>query len=269
MVRNSEQPAVLIVDDDSSTSQAIAWALRPLSVHVEIANCGADAVTRVRDGHFDVMLVDARLPDMRGLDLVRALQVDYRFNFVLLSGIQTTSVTVDAMRLGAIDVIDKPVRVDSLVATVISAKSVPRLVPAPRAARPRSIPERWATHVLKACGAGNDLKTLDDWATCVGVSYSSLCESCRLLKIRPHDARDFLRVLRALMAAQVHRCPPEALFDVSDRRTLDTLLKRAGLDRRSAAATSIEDYLQRQTFVSQENEGIKALCRLMAEQAIR
>jgi hypothetical protein len=116
--------------------------------------------------------------------------------------------------------------------------------------------------VLRGCEAEGDLKTIEDWARCTGVSYTSLCESCRLLAIRPRDARDFVRTLRALIIAHAEGCSPDVLLDVSDRRTLATLLRRAGagfirFDRR----TPIEQFLLSQQFVSQENIGLRALRR--------
>jgi hypothetical protein len=129
---------------------------------------------------------------------------------------------------------------------------------------PRSTAERWAVRVLKATQAEGDLKTIADWAAFVGVSYSSLCESCRLLGIRPYDARDFMRMLRALIQARAAGCHPEALLDVSDRRTLSRLILRAGFGGRPSAA-SIDDYLRGQLFVDARNEGLAALRRLLGD----
>jgi hypothetical protein len=127
---------------------------------------------------------------------------------------------------------------------------------------PRSTAERWAVRVFKAAQADGDLKTIADWATFVGVSYSSLCESCRLLGIRPHDARDFMRMLRALIQSRATGCQPEALLDVSDRRTLNRLISRAGFGGR-VSVSSIDDYLRGQRFVDGRNEGLAALRRLL------
>ena len=103
----------------------------------------------------------------------------------------------------------------------------------PSPARPGCAAERWALHVLKGCRSSGDVKTLTQWALSAGVSYTSLRESCRLVGIRPHDARDFTRVLRAVINSQGQQCDPEVLLDVSDSRTLATLFERAGLDVRS------------------------------------
>src|SRR5580765_36522 len=69
----------------------------------------------------------------------------------------------------------------------------------PEIARPTSVAERWASYVLGACKAERDLKTIGIWARQVAVSYTTLCESCRLIDVQPRHARDFARVLRIIL----------------------------------------------------------------------
>src|SRR5205823_11730656 len=82
-----------------------------------------------------------------------------------------------------------------------------------------------------------------EWAAYVGVSTSSLSESCRLLGIHPRDARDLMRLLRALIQSSAHGCEPETLLLVSDRRTLKALLDRAGLIAGGKAGSTSVDQL--------------------------
>ena len=125
---------------------------------------------------------------------------------------------------------------------------------------PRSAAERWLGYVLKACEAESDLKTLASWAQQVAVSYTTLCANCRIMRIRPLDARDFMRVLRALTRASAHRCPPAVFLDVSDARTVRTLSLRAGLDLDARASdSSMAEFLARQQFVAADNEGFRLI----------
>jgi hypothetical protein len=131
--------------------------------------------------------------------------------------------------------------------------------------RPTSTAERWAMYVFRACAAPGDLKTLEAWAECVGVSYSSLRESCSLLGIRPHDARELTRMLRAVMRSILDDCPPSALLDVSDSRTLRILLERAGVGAGACPVEmSVEEFLSRQRFVPTGNAGLRVLSKLLA-----
>jgi hypothetical protein len=172
---------------------------------------------------------------------------------------------------------EKPVAVEDLLATVDtifrdhpasptgeSGASLPTT-----RQRSRSAAERWAMNVLKACESHADIRTLDDWAACVGLSYSSLCESCRLLRIRPHDARDLARVLRAIITSR-GRSDLGVLFDVSDMRTLKNLLNRAGLNPASSAdPVLIDQFLERQRFVPSSNEGLIVLKQLLATRSTK
>ena len=272
------------MDDDLGTRETFDCALRPAGFTVGTAGSGAEALAIARSRRFDLMLIDLRLPDMVGTDVARALLNEAApAPFVLMSAFLTTEVTVKAMRLGAIDVLNKPIDVDDLLAIVRSAILPPRITtndskqatvalvggvraPGPAIGRPRSPAERWARHVLKASEAEEDLRTLADWATYAGLSYSTLCESCRLVGVRPHDARDLARMLRAIIKSSRERCHLEMLLDISERRTLKHLLDRAGLDAGSSAGSvSVERFLECQQFVPRDNDGLRVLRRLLVD----
>jgi len=275
-------PAVLLIDDDLGMRELLCLAFRSSGLRVETAATAAEGLTIARQTAFDILLVDLVLPDMPGTDLVRALRQEVAdLRFILLSGFLTTAVTVEAMRLGAIDVIEKPVSVDELlelVSSIVGADAtsanqddvgpVDGLVHAadfPLTTEPGCAAERWAMHVVKGCRSAGDIRTLQQWAVCAGVSYTSLRESCRLVGIRPHDARDFTRVLRAVSKSHGLHCDPEVLLDVSDSRTLAILLGRAGLPPRPRAGpVAVEQFLSGQRFVPHEHAGLAFLRQRLA-----
>lgn len=279
---SNRQPSVLVIDDDAGTRETFNCALTQMGVTVGTASSGAEGLEIARSRSFDLVVIDLRLPDMLGTDLARALQQNApRTKFLLVSAYLTTRATVEAVRLGAVDVIEKPIGVDELadrVSAMIGQPPAPAFddirtsangaegsaSALPRRARPRSAAERWALNVMKACESQTDVRTLEDWAACAGLSYSSLCESCRLLRIRPHDARDLARVLRAVMRSARQACPLEVLLDVSDRRTLKSLFGRAGLTYPSENdRVSVDEFLARQRFVPAEHEALTVLKQLL------
>jgi CheY-like chemotaxis protein len=282
--RGREAPTgalILIIDDDAGTRENFEWALRPLGFGVRTARCGAEGIRIAQSDAFDLLLVDFGLPDMHGTDLIRRLQIGIGAPpFVLISAFLTTAITVDAMRLGALDVLEKPIWIDDLPDLLFSVLQQPsrsqirrsprdisqpaRLIPAARHARdvkqPGSAAERWAMHAIKGCQSDTDLKTLEQWASCAGVSYTSLRESCRLAGMRAFDARDLVRVLRAVMLAAVCTCPPEVLLDVNDARTLDRLRRRSGLECISPPEkASIEVFFEHQQFIPRDNAAVRLL----------
>jgi hypothetical protein len=214
---------------------------------------------------------------MAGTNLIQSLpNSTTRPVWILMSGFLTVPVIVEAMQMGACDVLEKPCDIDDVAAKITSLLAGfsprPRRNGAPGASMsaaagdtPRSVAERWAAFVLQVCEAEGDPKTLVGWSRLIGVSYSSLCETCRILDIRPHDARDFARVLRVVIQGARHRCAPEALLDVSDRRTLSTMLERAGASNlMEFRSYSVAAFLARQTFVPHGSEGLKAVAAMLS-----
>src|SRR5690349_19420143 len=65
---------ILIIDDDEGTRQTFAIALRLIGFNVVTAESGVQAIDAVAQSHFDLMLVDLRLRDMSGIDMVRSLR---------------------------------------------------------------------------------------------------------------------------------------------------------------------------------------------------
>jgi FixJ family two-component response regulator len=262
------QSAVLVVDDDQGTRDTVRAALSIEGFAVFTATSAAEGFDLVQRTIPDFMFVDFRLTDCSGLDLVRRLMDSHScFPFVLMSAFLTTRITVDAMRLGAIDVLEKPIEVGAIV-DIAKANRRSRRVPKAAsdrsgfqqrsfAERPKSIAERWASWVVRAMEASGDLKTIDEWARFVGVSYSALCETCRLVNIRPHDARDFMRLLRAVIGGRGVR-RPEYFLDVGDARTMKTLLTRGGFNS-SSDKWRIDDFFERQTFIDSANDGLRLL----------
>lgn len=136
----------------------------------------------------------------------------------------------------------------------------------PRIAQPTSTAERWASYVLGACTSARDPKTLGMWARQVAVSYTTLCESCRLIGVSPRYARDFARVLRLLLMPPLDTCDLTCLLDISDRRTLDSILKKAGFGRPASFSgqVSVVSFLDNQQFIARENAGLRIIRAVFA-----
>jgi two-component system nitrogen regulation response regulator GlnG len=77
----------------------------PAPVHrVEIAHTGTEALERVAEVRPDVILIDLRLPDKSGLDVLRQLrQIDARIAVVLVTVVRSADSAIEAMRQGAYD----------------------------------------------------------------------------------------------------------------------------------------------------------------------
>jgi hypothetical protein len=218
-------------------------------------------------------LLDRDLRDWAGLDAVRAAGAGREQPFVLIGRKLTTSETVSAMKAGALTVLEKPVSVAELAAVLRAILPVPaaerRARPRAESGPPRSVAERWAMKVLRGCEADGDLRTLGAWAAAAGLSYSSLCEICRLAGVQPLAARDLTRVLRALMQSQAQGCCIGELLDICDSRTLNALMSRAAVDpRRRGGEVSVATFLASQRFVPATNAGLAMLRQLLPHTAM-
>jgi DNA-binding response OmpR family regulator len=269
------QPSVLVIDDDLGTRETFERVLRLAGLAATAAASGEEGVRLAQSLRPDLLLIDLCMPEMGGIDVIKTLhQGGHYAPFILMSHWNDTPTTVEAMQLGAADVLDKSRNIDELVAAIRAAlaRRPPTLMtvggwPTPwfrraASAEPRSAAQRWALYVRRACEADADVRTVEGLADWLNISPSRFNEACWLLGIPPHEARDLARMLRVVIkgAGQRHRFP--TLLDVSERRTLEKLLDRAGVGSLTADGTmSVGEFLRCQRFVLQDNDGLEALRR--------
>jgi DNA-binding NtrC family response regulator len=108
---------LLVVDDEPSIRHAIVRAFPELSVRE--ADSGEQALALVRDAYPDLVLLDQRLPDGDGLELVAKIRaIDAELPVVLLTGHGSVDLAVDALKQGVADFIEKPFKLERLRRTV-------------------------------------------------------------------------------------------------------------------------------------------------------
>jgi hypothetical protein len=139
----------------------------------------------------------------------------------------------------------------------------------PQICHPSSAAERWVSYVFGACRSERDPKTLGIWARQVAVSYTTLCESCRLIGVKPRQARDFTRVLRLLIMPSFEPPYLTSFMDISDRRTLDSILENAGFSYNIfiSRRISVLSFLDSQRFISSENAGLKIIREVITRES--
>jgi DNA-binding NtrC family response regulator len=107
---------ILIVDDEEITLSSVRRLLRWRGIRdVEICDNGKDAIQKIRETEFDVVLLDLLMPDVDGLQVLESVK-PYRphTEFVILTAVDDIPTTVKAIRLGAYDYLVKPVDNDLL-----------------------------------------------------------------------------------------------------------------------------------------------------------
>lgn len=247
---------VLLVDDDLGTLEAWGGILRVAGFEVLMAESGREGVNLARQGEPDVILADLRLPDMSGVELLSRLR-DQQLTVpvVLVTGFGTIQSAVDAIKLGAVDYVEKPLVGDELVRTVelgLSARSPARKEPAVAAA---SKPEahaasRWASAVVQMIDAPKDPKTIAGWGRAIGVSAGALKNWCRTVGLSSKRSLDFARLLRAVVWHNSAGLRPQDSLDVVDKRTLARLLSLggSGVDP-SGLPRQVDHFLETQVLI--------------------
>jgi DNA-binding NtrC family response regulator len=103
-------PTILIVDDDLALRRAIATALIDLGYEAAEAADGEAALAWLSRHHADGVLLDLRMPGMDGMDVLRRIMAKPRPPPVaVLTAVPTSDNTIEAMRLGAVDHLAKPI----------------------------------------------------------------------------------------------------------------------------------------------------------------
>jgi DNA-binding NtrC family response regulator len=107
---------LLIVEDEQTHREMLQEALAGQGYTVDIAACGQDALGLLSRHHYEAVLLDIRLPDMDGMQLLRVLRERQPECLVLMmTGQAAVAAAVEAMKLGAYDYLAKPFRVDLLL----------------------------------------------------------------------------------------------------------------------------------------------------------
>ena len=113
---------ILLVDDEVKIRRALGAALRDEGHEVVEASGAREAHRLLTQQPFDVLVVDNRMPEMTGLDLIRELSSSVaeseRPQILMMTAHATIESAIEAMKLGACDYLQKPFEVDELIVVV-------------------------------------------------------------------------------------------------------------------------------------------------------
>lgn len=106
---------VLVVDDEDAVRVALSRFLRNRGYDAVAVGSGQEAFEQLRQGSFEIMLCDIRMPIMSGLDvLTEALALNGDLGVVMLTAVNEAETATDALARGAMDYIVKPVGLEEL-----------------------------------------------------------------------------------------------------------------------------------------------------------
>jgi DNA-binding NtrC family response regulator len=125
------QGTVLLVDDEEKLVRNLGRVLRDEGHEVATATGASEAQALLASRSFDVLVVDNRMPERTGLELIRDLSATLpegeRPQILLMTAHATIESAIEAMRLGAFDYLQKPFEVEELIVAVARALEHQRL----------------------------------------------------------------------------------------------------------------------------------------------
>ena len=100
---------ILVVDDDKNIRRTVSMALESLDYYVHTAFDGKDAMVQLTGDKYDLIITDLKMPGMNGMELLQEAVAKYpEIKIVLISAHGTVDNAVEAMKLGALDFLQKP-----------------------------------------------------------------------------------------------------------------------------------------------------------------
>ena len=113
---------VLLVDDEKEFIETLAMRLETRGLRTVCAESGETALEKASKQSFDAILLDLAMPGMDGIETLKGLRkLNKDSQIILLTGQATIKKATEAMRFGALDLLEKPVDINELVEKIEEA----------------------------------------------------------------------------------------------------------------------------------------------------
>ena len=115
---------VLIVDDEQDFLDVLSERLKTRDMNVSTASSAKDAIKKIDAEFYDAVVLDLMMPEMDGLETLKLMkEKNPDLQVILLTGHATVEKGIQAMKLGAMDLIEKPADLATIVDRIKQAKT--------------------------------------------------------------------------------------------------------------------------------------------------
>lgn len=115
---------VLLVDDEKEFLEIMSDRMESRGMEVTTATSADKALKLIKKTSFDAIIMDFQMPGMDGMDALKSIkELKPELQIILLTGYGTVEKTVEAMKIGATDFIQKPADLESLTQKIKKAKA--------------------------------------------------------------------------------------------------------------------------------------------------
>lgn len=119
-----EKEKVLLVDDELEFTQILSKRMESRGVDVDTAASGQEALEKARGKSYDAIILDLSMPEMDGIETLRhLLENNPDLQVILLTGYATAAKGIEAIKLGAMDFLEKPAEIQKLMEKIQQAKT--------------------------------------------------------------------------------------------------------------------------------------------------
>jgi len=119
---SGEQEKILVVDDELGVRNVLQRVLTQAGYEVVTTDAGAEALHWVSQGEVNLMLLDIKMPDISGMEVLAKITAEYPdVGVIMVTAVIDIQVAVEALKLGAYDYITKPFNRDEVVQKVQKA----------------------------------------------------------------------------------------------------------------------------------------------------
>ena len=106
---------VLLVDDEEEYLEIMSERMRARDIDVTTSTSAREALDMIATESFDAVIMDFMMPEMNGIEALKVIkEKNPEMQIILLTGHATVEKTVEAMKAGAMDLIEKPADLDAL-----------------------------------------------------------------------------------------------------------------------------------------------------------
>jgi len=115
---------VLLVDDEKDFLEAMSERMKSRDMEVTTASSAKEALEKIEHENFDAIVLDFQMPGMDGMEALKSMKTKQpESQIILLTGYATVEKTVEAMKIGAADFLEKPADLEILSQKIKQAKA--------------------------------------------------------------------------------------------------------------------------------------------------
>lgn len=109
---------ILVIDDEEVICSGCSMILSELGHQVDTCMTCGEGIENIHTKHYDLVLLDLKLPDQDGQELLKSMNHDNSTRVIVMSGYSTVQSAVNSMKLGAVDFLQKPFTEEQLLTTI-------------------------------------------------------------------------------------------------------------------------------------------------------